>query len=423
MEQVLLAICDVHGALRGKLMSARSFERACARGLPMTDLVLALDPLDVPIDTFRTIGIHAGARDLRLWPVEATLRPLEWRPGTWICLSRATWGDGTPCELASRETAERSLEQLAGRGYEAMSAFEYAIRVRATDGSWATNGLSYSLEQVGRLSDLGDRLWEALGELGIELSAIHTEAGPGLLELNVAPRQGVRAADEAALLRFAVRDLAATLGLRATFMAKVASGEEGSSGHVHLSLWREDENVFALAPTSDELPAALRSALGGVLGHLPALSALLNPTVNSYKRLVPGFFAPINATWGFDNRSTAVRVIRATDPQQCRLECRRPGADANPYLVLAGLVAAIVTGLERGECPPPPIVGDAYELASPLLPRSLEEALQAFRADDELRKQLGDDFCDYYETTRAWELDAFQQAVTTWEVALYEGVC
>src|SRR5262249_53101112 len=157
-----------------------------------------------------------------------------------------------------------------------------------------------------------------------ELGAVHTEAGPGLLELNLAPRRGVRAADDATLVKFGVKELAASLGLRASFLAKTAAGEEGSSGHIHLSCWDGERNAFAPASERDELPPVVGSSIAGILDHLPAASLLLNPTINSYKRLVPGWFAPVNASWGLENRSTAVRAIRSARPELCRLECRRP---------------------------------------------------------------------------------------------------
>src|SRR5207244_9264084 len=130
------------------------------------------------------------------------------------------------------------------------------------------------------------------------------------------------------------------------------AGEEGSSVHVHLSCWRDGENAFTL-------PETLGSAVAGGLEHLPAASLLLNPTVNSYKRLVPGYFAPVNVSWGDENRSAAVRVIRSGRTERTRIECRRPGADANPYLALAVLVASVADGIRRGLAPPPPVEGDA----------------------------------------------------------------
>src|SRR5207253_6723621 len=157
------------------------------------------------------------------------------------------------------------------------------------------------------------------------------------------------ASDDASLLTFGVKRLAASLGLRASFLAKTAPGEEGSSGHVHLSCWQGATNAFAAEGREAPLPPVFASAVAGVLEHLPAASLLLNPTINSYKRLVPGWFAPINATWGVENRSCAVRaIVRPDHPELCRLECRRPGADANPYLAIAAIAASAADGIKRG---------------------------------------------------------------------------
>src|SRR5205814_4590309 len=162
-----------------------------------------------------------------------------------------------------------------------------------------------------------------------------------------------------AFLKLAVKEVAASLGLQASFLAKTVPGEEGSSGHVHLSLWSGDANTFAA-------DGPLDAAIAGILDHLPAASLLLNPTINSYKRLVPGYFAPVNVSWGVENRSAALRVIEG------RIECRRPGADANPYLGLAALVASAADGIQRGLEPPEPIVGDASARDDlPPLPNSL----------------------------------------------------
>src|SRR5439155_27090074 len=149
-------------------------------------------------------------------------------------------------------------------------------------------------------------------------------------------------------------------GLRASFLAKTAPGEEGSSGHVHMSCWSWDTNAFAAAALTDPLPGPFSAAVPGVVEHLPAASLVLNPTVNSYKRHVPGWFAPVNATWGYENRSCAVRAIRSPRPQLWRFECRRPGADANPYLALAAVAASAADGIRNKLEPPPPLEGDAY---------------------------------------------------------------
>jgi glutamine synthetase len=420
-EFVLLGIPDVNGSIRGKAFRPAAFQSALRQGTVMTDLLLGLDPVDAPITDYERFGIRAGAADLLVNPDPETLHDIHWRAGWRICLATPTWPDGSPCEFASREVLRHVLGSMADLGYEVLSAFEYEIRLRDADGHPLSSGISYSVAELGRFEAFIAGLVPALEGLGVELAAVHTEAGPGLLELNLGPRHGLRAADDAALVKFGVKDLAASLGLRASFLAKTVAGEEGSSGHVHLSCWKDMTNAFAPSDQASPLPPVVGSSIAGILDHLPAASLLLNPTVNSYKRLVPGWFAPINASWGLENRSTAVRAIRSSRPDLCRIECRRPGADANPYLALAALVASAVDGIRRSAEPPAPVEGDAYERADlPGLPGSLESALGAFESDAALKAALGEAFSEYYVTSRAWELKAWRETVTDWERERYE---
>jgi glutamine synthetase len=420
-EFVLLGIPDVNGSIRGKAFRPAAFQTALRQGTVMTDLLLGLDPVDAPITDYERFGIRAGAADLLVHPDPDTLHDIHWRAGWRICLATPSWPDGSRCEFASREVLRHVLGSMADLGYEVLSAFEYEIRLRDAEGHPLSSGISYSLAELGRFEAFIAALVPALEGLGVELAAVHTEAGPGLLELNLGPRRGLRAADDAALVKFGVKELAASLGLRASFLAKTAAGEEGSSGHVHLSCWKGETNAFAPSDQAGPLPPVVGSSIAGILDHLAAASLLLNPTVNSYKRLVPGWFAPVNASWGLENRSTAVRAIRSSRPDLCRIECRRPGADANPYLALAALVASAADGIRRSAEPPDPVEGDAYERADlPELPGSLESALRAFEQDGALKAALGEVFSEYYVTSRAWELKAWRETVTDWERERYE---
>jgi glutamine synthetase len=417
---VLLAIPDVNGSLRGKALRPEAFDAAVRDGTVMTDLILGLDPVDAPISDFEEFGIRTGAADLLVEPDPDTVHDLAWRPGWRVCLATPRWPDGTPCAFAPREVLRTVLEDVSSLGFEVLSAIEYEIRIWDEQDEPLSSGISYSLAEIGRYERFLDGLLAGTAALGVEVTAVHTEAGPGLLELNIAPQRGLRAGDDAALLKFAVKQVAATMGLRASFLAKTMPGEEGSSGHVHLSAWREGTNAFAGAEPAGALPRPFAAAIAGVLEHLPAASLLLNPTINSYKRLVPGWFAPINATWGYENRSCAVRAIRSERPELWRFECRRPGADANPYLALAAIAASAADGIRNKSEPPAPIEGDAYALEDrPELPGSLESALAAFDKDDVLRTALGDTFSTYYRTTRAWELKAWRETVTDWERERY----
>ena len=420
-EFVLLGVPDVNGSIRGKALRPEAFRSALERGTVMTDLILGLDPVDTPVADYERFGIRTGAADLIVHPDPSTLRDLRWRPGWSVCLATPSWPDGRPCAFAPREVYRTVLARVAELGFDVVAAIEYEIRLRDADGNPMSSGISYSLVEIGRYERFLGELVTALEGMGVAISAAHTEAGPGLLELNLGPRRGLAAADDATLVKFAVKDLAASMGIRASFLAKTASDEEGSSGHVHLSLWNGETNAFAGSDPDDPMPPTLSAAVGGVLEHLPAASLLLNPTINSYKRLVPGWFAPTNASWGYENRSCAVRVIRSSRPDLWRFECRRPGADANPYLALAAIAASAADGIEHDTAPPPAVEGDAYARDDlPELPGSLESAIRAFEADPSFRRALGEGFDEYFVTSRAWELKAWRQTVTDWERDRYE---
>ncbi len=415
VEFVMLGIPDVNGSLRGKAMRPDAFTSALQHGSAMTDLLLALDPVDTPIGDYEEFGIRSGAADLIVRPEPQTLQYLSWRPRWQVCIGTPFWPDGTRCELSSREVLRAAVSQMSDLGYDVLAALEYEVRVRdAQSGRFASSGISYSLAELGGLAAFVARLRPALEGLGVELTAIHTEAAPGLLELNLAARPALQAGDDATYTKLAAKEVAATLGLTATFLAKTAPGEEGSSGHVHFSCWRDGRNAFVDA-------MVMGAAVAGVLDHLPAASLLLNPTLNSYKRLIPGFFAPTNVSWGLENRSAALRAIRSGRDELTRIECRRPGADANPYLALAAIVVSAADGLRRGAAPPEPVKGDAYARGDlKPLPTSLESALTAFAEDGVLRNGIGERFCAYFATSRRWELKAWQNVVTDWERERYE---
>jgi glutamine synthetase len=185
-----------------------------------------------------------------------------------------------------------------------------------------------------------------------------------------------------------------------------------------VSLWNNGENAFAGGPTTQPFAGAI----AGMLEQLPAASLLMNPTINSYKRLLPGWFAPVNTSWGVENRSCAIRAIWGDGPSKARIECRRPGSDANPYLVLAAMISSARDGISRQAIPPDALQGDVGERKDiEPLPGSLEEALQAFEDSSEFRAALGEEFCDYYAISRRWELKAWRECVTEWELERYEG--
>src|SRR4051794_8857500 len=226
-EFVLLGMPDVHGSVRGKAMRPAAFDAALRNGTVMTDLLLALDPTDEPITDYERFGIRSGAGDMIVHPDPDTLHQMDWRPGWSVCLATPHWPDGRVCELSSREVLRRVLSDLSELGYEAMAAFEYEVRLCDAEGEALSSGISYSVGEIARFDDFVSRLGPALAALGVELSPVPTEAGPGLLELNVAARGGLRAADAAVFTKLAVKEVATAMGLTASFLAKTVPGQEG----------------------------------------------------------------------------------------------------------------------------------------------------------------------------------------------------
>lgn len=417
-RSVVLLFPDVNGNLRGKMLdpSVLHSEQARGAGLPTTDLLLAVDPVDEPITTLRGRGINAGSKDLLLRPDPSTLRPLPWFDRSYVLLGDLHEQDGTPCAISPRQVLRRTLRALADRGLEVRAAFEFEFRLFRAD-SWqpATTGLSYSPLALSQISEFITTFRAFADELRLGLSVLHSEGAPGLIEVNVDPQGGLQAADTAALLRLAAIEAAARHGLRANFMAKPVAHEEGSSAHVHFSLWDHAGANVLRASRDDPDDELFRRVAWGVLEHLPALSLLYNPTINSYKRLVPGYFAPVSAACGPDDRSFALRALLKT-PDSSRFELRRPGADCNPYLALAAIAASVRLGLDEQVSPSRDRLDDHDEA----LPTSLEAALSEFRQrDTRLDDALGAEFCTHYVRTREWELHAWQNTVSEWERQRY----
>jgi glutamine synthetase len=425
LEWIVLATPDLNHSLRGKALSAKEFATATESGSSITDLILAVDGLDDPILTTVDAGPKAGSKDLVLWPDPRTLTPLPWRPNWGWCLSSPSWPDGSPCELSPRVVCETVVDRLASAGLQTLAAFEYEFRLYdEVTGAPVTPGRSYSLNDLRGLAPFLDSLRQATDACGIVLSALHTEAGPGLVEANMAPSAGIQAADQAALLRACITEIAHLHGMRASFLAKPEVDEEGSGGHLHVSVAADGRNLFAGDLRGGEDPSPeLRHAVAGMLARMAPLSVIFNPAINSYKRLVPGWFAPVSASWAVDNRAAAVRVVAGADPNSTHIELRRAGADANPHLVFAAAAASILLGLEHGDEPPEPLSpGDATGTSSGgPLPSDLGAALLAFEADLELRSCLGERFCAHFEATRTWELEAWQKVVSDWERERVEG--
>jgi glutamine synthetase len=284
----------------------------------------------------------------------------------------------------------------------------------------------YSWVRSSQNADLCHAILDDMDRFGIPIEGLHTETGPGVYEVAIRYDEGLRAADKAALFKTAMKQVAFRLGYTVTFMAKWNHDLPGSSGHVHQSLWtvgggsgKPRRNAFHDASQANGLSAVARHYLGGQIALMPEMTALVSPTINSYKRYVPGVWAPLNASWGVENRTCSIRAI-AGGAKATRLEYRQTAADMNPYVAMAATLAAGLWGIEHAQEPPLPVEGDASrrdDLAP--LPRTLREATDLLSKSDRARAILGEAFVDHYVRTRDWECRQYERAVTDWELRRY----
>ena len=432
VRRVKLCAADMDGVLRGKWISTEKFTSMVESTSGFCDVVFGWDIADALYDNVKYTGWHTGYPDASFRVDLQTFRIIPWEPGTALFLLDFVTGDSQPLGIAPRQVFQRVLDRAEKMGYVPKFSAEYEFFIfRETAESVRekhfanltpiTPGMfGYSILRASGNSEILIEMLTQLEAFGVPVEGLHTETGPGVFEAAIAVDEGMRAADRAILFKTAVKELAGRHGLLPTFMAKCNPKLPGSSGHLHQSLWQRsspyDTNLFS----TDEagcIGAVMQQYIAGLVANMPELMACFCPTVNSYKRTVPGAWAPINATWGIDNRTTAVRAIPSAG-NSGRVELRLTGADINPYIAMAASLAAGLDGIER-ELPLPAPVVNAYTGDAPPLPRTLAEATRKLRESAMARKWLGDEFVDHYAATREWEVRQFEEAVTDWELARY----
>ena len=430
IKRVKVAAVDVDGVLRGKWVSVEKFNSVVESTLGFCDVVFGWDIGDALYDNVRYTGWHTGYPDASARVDLQTYRQIPWEPGTAMFLLDFVGKDGKPLEIAPRQVFQRVLRRAAEMDYSTSFSAEYEFFLfRETPETLRskhyaqldplTPGMfGYSVLRASANSELLVDMLAQLAAFDVPLEGLHTETGPGVFEAAITVDEGIRAADRATLFKTAVKEITGRRGLIPTFMAKWNAGLPGSSGHLHQSLWdpQRNDNLFQ-APRAGCIAPLMQQYMAGLLKYLPELTACYCPTVNSYKRTVPGVWAPVNATWGMDNRTTALRAIPSVG-RSSRVELRATGADINPYIAMAASLAAGLEGIEKQlELPPP--VTNAYTDAAPALPRTLAEAVRSFRESQVARRWLGDAFVEHYAATREWEVRQFEKAVTDWELARY----
>jgi glutamine synthetase len=280
----------------------------------------------------------------------------------------------------------------------------------------------YSIVRSSQNSGYFNALMDDMLAFGVPIEGLHTETGPGVFEVAILYSDALEAADRATLFKTGTKEIASRFGIMPSFMAKWNAKLPGCSGHAHQSLWSADgkQNLFHDPKQPHGMSKLFQSYLAGQLALLPELLPFFAPTINSYKRLVDGYWAPTKPTWGIDNRTVAMRVIPGSS-KSTRLELRVPGSDVNPYLTIAAALAAGLWGIEQKlELKAAPITGSSYAAQHiERLPRTLEEATERLDASQIAREILGKDLVEHFVTTRRFEVKQFRDAVTDWELARY----
>jgi glutamine synthetase len=419
-----VSYADMIGVDRGRDVLLEELPGAMEHGLAFCRAVYHTSPMGdvVPVQG----GVEDGLPDITVFPDLATVTALPWEPRAAWCIGDAVTPDGAAAPESPRVVAQRVARHAAGLGYNLVCGpeLEFYLCEPGPGGAWQryANELG-NVYVVGRKGDPQGMLLGMLRQLrdaGLRVTAANHEFAPGQFEINLGHSDLADAADRSFRLKSAVQEIARHAGLLATFMAKPFNDEGGSGFHVHLSI--EDPaggNVFGDPAGPDGLSAAGRHAVGGVLCHARALSALLNPTINSYKRFGPHTLAPWLIDWGLDNRSAMVRI----PPERgaaARMEVRLGDATANPYLAMAAVGAAVCLGIADKVEPPQKLEGYGYDPArAEMLPLRLGDALDALEADRALTEVLGDYFVTSFVAYKRNEIERFERFVTDWEFREY----
>lgn len=427
-----VGVFDVDGILRGKYMSADKLASALGSGYGFCDVVLGWDLHDQLYDNVGFTGWHTAYPDAQVRLLPDTLRRIPFEDDMPFILSEFA---GPAEAICPRALLRRVLGRAAEMGYAVRAAAEFEFfvfdetpqSVRAKgyrDLKTITPGsFGYSMLRSGVHADFYRELLSTCAIMDMEIEGLHTETGPGVIEAAIKVDDALAAADKAALFKTFVKILCQRRGWMATFMAKWSRDWPGQSGHLHMSLLDEASGapVFHDSSGWNGMSDAMRWFIGGQQVLMPELLAMVACTVNSYARLIPGYWAPTEATWGYENRTCALRIIGGS-PSLQRVEYRISAADINPYIALAAAIGSGLWGIEHRIEPDPAIEGSAYEKShaeARRLPVTLWEAAQGLKASGVARTLFGDAFVDHYAATREWEEREARKAITDWQLARY----
>ncbi|MCF3963246.1 glutamine synthetase family protein [Streptomyces fuscigenes] len=426
VDTVVLAFPDMQGRLQGKRFAAPFFlSDVLDGGAEGCNYLLAVDTEMNTVGGYAMSSWDNGYGDFALRPDPASLRRVPWHPGTALLLADLAWSDGSPVVAAPRQILRRQLDRLAERGLSAHAGTELEFIVfrdtyeRAWDARYRDltpanrYNVDYSVLGTGRVEPLLRRIRNEMAGAGLSVESAKGECNPGQHEIAFRYDEALTTCDHHVVYKTGAKEIAAQEGVSLTFMAKYDE-REGNSCHIHLSL-RDAAGRPAMAGDGpDGMSPLMRHFLAGQLAALRDFALLYAPNINSYKRYQPGSFAPTAVAWGHDNRSCALRVVGHGD--SLRFENRVPGGDVNPYLAVAGLVAAGLYGVEHELELPPACPGNAYEGDYSQVPATLREAAEVWSGSALARAAFGDEVVEHYANMARVELAAFDAAVTDWEL-------
>ncbi|NDP41675.1 MAG: glutamine synthetase [Aromatoleum sp.] len=434
-NRVKVAVADIDGVLRGKYLHKDKFFSAVDGGFGFCDVVLGWDMNDVTYDNTTLTGWHRGFPDVLTRIDLGTHRNVPWDDGVPFFLGEFVTrknGREVPHPICPRQLLKRVLKRAEKLGVAPMCGMEFEwFNFAETPQSWHEKGcvrpttvtpgmFGYSLLRMNENRDFFKAMMAEMGDFGVPIEGLHTETGPGVYEAAIQFSEALEQADRAVLFKTGVKEIGARFAIMPSFMAKWNQAYPGCSGHVHTSLSDGKKNLFYDAKGRHSMSKLFESFLAGQVAGLMEFAPMFWPTINSYKRLVDGFWAPVKPTWGVDNRTASFRVISGS-PKSTRLETRCPGADVNPYLAMAAVIAAGLDGVERKmKLTAKPIHGTNQGAENvPRAPRTLIETTRIFKQSDRARDWFGDDFVDHFAATRDWEWRQWLDAVTDWELKRY----
>ena len=433
-EKVKLAITDMDGILRGKLISYEKFTSIVEKGFGFCNVVFGWDAADIAYDNSQYTGWHTGYPDATAVIDLDTFRQVPWDNDTPFFLADFCDSTGNDLPVCPRSLLKKIIRQADDNGFTPYFSqeFEWFNLVDNTEELYAgkfrdlkpiTHGMfGYSMQRSAQKNGYFNDLFDLLKKFGVPLEGLHTETGPGVYEAAITYSGILEAADRAVLFKAGVKQIAHSHGIIATFMAKFNENLPGCSGHVHQSIWSKEknQNLFYNKKSTTGISTFMESYMAGQLACLPFILPMLAPTVNSYKRLVEGAWAPTTLTWAIDNRTTALRALPGSS-SSTRLETRVVGSDSNPYLAMAACLAAGMYGINNQlKLNTPATIGNGYaDTKNGILPKNLWEATQAMKDSSIAKELFGAAFVEHFTATREWEWRQFSKVVTDWELKRY----